>query len=165
MNKYEKDIMKLLETHEKARKSDLIDNINHVLREKGISRSGKNQWICEVTGSPLGTVGTWFTKCKKRAVNKIPLYAMCQIAAALHISVWDLLKEGEMVQEDIKVPDRRSKLYWHIRRNEAEKCWNESETCMHGEWKNQSLEVQRDFLDKLYWESVEKLEQEEKKDE
>lgn len=54
MNKYEKDIMKLLETHEKARKSDLIDNINHVLREKGISRSGKNQWICEVTGSPLG---------------------------------------------------------------------------------------------------------------
>lgn len=163
MNKYEKDIMKLLEAQEKANKEHLIDNINRAIRDKGknISRKGKNKWICEVTGSPMGTVCTWFTKAKCRAENKIPLYAMCQIAVALHISVWDFFEAEEAEPEEAKEPDRRSRLYWHIRRNEAEKRWNESYACERGEWKKQSLEVQRDFLDELYWESIENQRQEE----
>lgn len=56
MNKYEKDILQLLEAHTKIDKSALIRNINKAVRSKGIYRNGKNRWISNVTGYPIGTV-------------------------------------------------------------------------------------------------------------
>ena len=53
MNKYEKDILQLLEAHAKIDKSDLIRNINEAVKSKGIYRSGKNKWISKVTGYPI----------------------------------------------------------------------------------------------------------------
>lgn len=74
MNEYEKDIMKLFDVHEKAEKRELIKRINWEIEMGGISLYGKNQWVCKVTGSPMGTVCTWFSNAKCRSVNKIPLY-------------------------------------------------------------------------------------------
>ena len=125
MNEYEKDILKLLEAHAKIGKSDVIRNINKAVRSSGIYRKGKNVWISNVTGYPIGTVYGWLNHAECRALNKIPLSAMCRIAIALKISVWDLL-ETEEKEQDADEPriDRRSKLYWHIRRKEAEDIWN-----------------------------------------
>ena len=89
MNKYEKDILRLLEAHAKIDKGNLIRNINNALSSRGIHRKGKNQWVSNVTGSPMGTVETWFSYAECRALNKIPLDAMCQIAIALKMSVWE----------------------------------------------------------------------------
>ena len=55
MNEYEKDIMKLFDTHEKADKCELIKRINWEIEMDGINRYGKNDWVCKVTGSPMGT--------------------------------------------------------------------------------------------------------------
>ena len=61
MNEYEKDLMKLFDTHEKADKCELIKRINWEIEMGGIKRYGKNDWVCKVTGSPMGTVCTCFT--------------------------------------------------------------------------------------------------------
>ena len=152
MNEYEKDIMKLFDVHAKAEKRELIKRINWEIEMGGISRRGKNEWVCKVTGSPMGTVCTWFSNAKCRALNKIPLYALCQIAVALEISVWEFYKTANSVKEEkdpeVKI-NRRDKLYWHFRRNVAEQLWNESYGS-YGLWEWQSKEVQRKFIDKLY---------------
>lgn len=156
MNKYEKDILRLLEAHASIDKQDLIRNINRAVRSKGIYRKGKNLWISKVTGSPIGTVDTWFSRAKCRTLNKIPLYAMCQIAVALKVSVWDFLDTEEKEQEtDRPQIDRRSSLYWHIRRKEAENIWNGSHAQEKGTWGEQDKAVQREFLDRLYLERLE----------
>lgn len=49
--------------------------------------------------------------------------------------------------------NRRDKLYWHIRRNEAGKLWNDRYGS-RGLWTWQSKEVQREFIDKLYLERL-----------
>ncbi len=156
MNEYEKDLMKLFDTHEKADKCELIKRINWEIEMGGIKRYGKNDWVCKVTGSPMGTVCTWFTNAKCRSVNKIPLYALCQIAVALEISVWEFYKIADDVNEvkeaEPKI-NRRDKLYWHIRRNEAGKLWNDRYGS-RGLWTWQSKEVQREFIDKLYLERL-----------
>lgn len=152
MNEFEKDIMKLFDVHEKAEKRELIKRINLKIEMSGISRRGKNEWVCTVTGSPMGTVCTWFSNAKCRALNKIPLYALCQIAVALEISVWEFYKTANSVKEE-KEPEvkinRRDKLYWHLRRNVAEQLWNDSYGS-YGLWEWQSKEIQRKFIDKLY---------------
>lgn len=152
MNEYEKDIMKLFDIHEKAEKRELIKRINREIEKGGISRRGKNEWVCKVTGSPMGTVCTWFSNAECRALNKIPLYALCQIAVALEISVWEFYKTANSVKEErepeVKI-NRRGKLYWHLRRNVAERLWNDSYGS-YGLWEWQSMEVQRKFIDKLY---------------
>lgn len=155
MCEYEKDILRLLDAHEKANKSDLIRNINEAIKRRGISRNGKNIWVCEVTGSPIGTVCTWFSYAKCRALNKIPLYAMCQIAVALNVSVWDFFEteDGEQKAEVVEI-DRRSSLYWHIRRNEAENIWNTAYAAEKGVWEGQSNVIQREFLDSLYCQRI-----------
>ena len=56
MNEYEKDIMKLFDVHERAEKRELIKRINWEIEMGGISRRGKNEWVCKVTDSPMGTV-------------------------------------------------------------------------------------------------------------
>ena len=156
MNEYEKDIMKLFDVHEKAEKSELIKRINWEIEMGGISRRGKNEWVCKVTGSPMGTVCTWFSNAKCRALNKIPLYALCQIAVALEISVWEFYKTANGTKEE-KEPElkinRRDKLYWHLRRNVAGQLWNDSYGS-YGLWEWQSKEVQRKFIDKLYLERL-----------
>lgn len=101
MNEYEKEIMRLLKAHEKIRKVELVDNINRAIKKKSVCPYGKNKWVCKVTGSPMGTVCTWFTKSKCRAENKIPLYAMCQIAAALNVSVWNFLEERKPISRKV----------------------------------------------------------------
>ena len=156
MNEYEKDLMKLFDTHEKADKCELIKRINWEIEMGGISRRGKNEWVCKVTGSPMGTVCTWFSNAKCRALNKIPLYALCQIAVALEISVWEFYKTANGTKEE-KEPElkinRRDKLYWHLRRNVAGQLWNDSYGS-YGLWEWQSKEVQRKFIDKLYLERL-----------
>lgn len=156
MNKYEKEVLRLLEAHARIDKSDLIRNINNAIKSRGIHQKGKNQWICKVTGSPIGTVETWFSYAKCRALNKIPVNAMCQIAIALKMSVWDFLRETENIAktEEPKI-DRRSKLYWHIRRKEAEDIWNGSDVQEKGTWSEQDKAIQREFLDRLYLERLE----------
>ncbi len=156
MNEYEKNIIRLIEAHEKAEKKDLIRNINRAIKLSEVSWFGKNEWICKVTNSPMGTVCTWFTHSKCRAVNKIPLYAMCKIAVALRISVWKFFETEEVEKmEGTAEPaiDRRGKLYWHLRRNEAEQLWN-GKYGRYGVWTMQSKAVQREFLDKLYLERL-----------
>ena len=56
MNEYEKDLMKLFDTHEKADKCELIKRINWEIEMGGIKRYGKNDWVCKVTGYPKGCV-------------------------------------------------------------------------------------------------------------
>lgn len=156
MNKYEKELLKLLELHENIEKGDLINNLNLAIRQGGIKRAGKNQWVSKATGAPIGTVDAWFSRSDCRALNKIPLYAVCRIAIALHISIWKLYEATDINQKKQKKPDRRSRLYRYIQRNEAEKRWRECQSPEDGAWEVQSKEVQRDFLDQLYWESIEK---------
>lgn len=156
MNKYEKDIVRLLEAHARIKKSDLIRNINKAVRSKGIHKKGKNEWISSITGYPIGTVDGWFSHAKCRAGNKISLNAMCKLSIALKISVWDLLETEEKEQEaDEPRIDRRSRLYWHIRRKEAEDIWNRSDAHENGTWGEQPKAVQREFLDRLYLEQLE----------
>lgn len=50
MNEFEKDVIRLLEVHERVGKEDLIVRINEAIRNSGIKRKGKNEWICKVTG-------------------------------------------------------------------------------------------------------------------
>ena len=117
MNEYEKDLMKLFDTHEKAEKCELIKRINWEIKIHDIGWHGKNEWVCKVTGSPMGTVCTWFSNAKCGAVNKIPLYALCQIAVALEISVWDFYKFINNVNEEKESEpkiNRRDKLYWYL---------------------------------------------------
>lgn len=58
MNRYEKNVMKLMEAHEKIPKVVLITNVNQAILDSGIRRSGKNKWVCQITGAPMGTVYT-----------------------------------------------------------------------------------------------------------
>lgn len=156
MNEYEKDILRLLEAHNRIDKIILAGNINKAIYKKGIHRKGKNQWISEVTGYPVGTVNTWFSRTECRSLNKMPLSAICHIAVALELSIWDLLdgKAGTSKADGPKI-DRRSKLYWHIRRKEAETLWNNSYIREKGSWGIQDMAVRREFIDKLYLERVE----------
>lgn len=144
--------MRLFDTHEKADKQKLIERINEEIKVHGIGCRGKNKWVCKVTGSPMGTVCTWFSKAQCRSVNKIPLYALCQIAVALEISVWEFYKTANTVKMDkepeLKI-DRRDKLYWYLRRNVAEQLWNDNYG-IYGLWGGLSKKVQREFIDKLY---------------
>lgn len=154
MNEYEKDLMKLFDTHQKADKGELIKRINLEMQIGGIKRHGKNEWVCKVTGSPMGTVCTWFSNAKCRAVNKIPLYALCQIAVALEISVWEFYKTTNITKEETEPKiNRKDKLYWHLRRNGAGKLWNITYGS-YGLWEWQSREIQRKFIDKLYLERL-----------
>lgn len=150
----EKEIIKMTSIHQNIEKHVLIRNINQILREKGICWRQKIQWVCTVTGSPTGTVYTWFTNAKCRSVNKIPLYALCQIAVALKISVYEFLKTESQEKQCInRKIDRRGKLYWHLRREVAEALWNAN----HDEdeiWESQTQAVRRNFLDNLYLEKV-----------
>ena len=57
--KLEKEIIKLTELHQNTDKRNLIQSVNYVLKNAGIHRKEKVQWICKVTGSPEGTVYTW----------------------------------------------------------------------------------------------------------
>ncbi len=155
MNKYEKDILRLLETHAEIDKSDLIRNINKAVRSKGIHRKGKNVWISEVTGYPVGTVDGWFSHAECRAFNKISLNAMCRIAIALKVSIWDLLETEEKEQNaDEPQIDRRSSMYCYIRRKEAEDIWDSSYAQEKGTWSEQDKAVKRKFLDRLYLERL-----------
>ena len=165
MNKYEKELLKLLSMHENIVKADLINNLNAAIKCGGIKRAGKNQWVSRITDSPIGTVAAWFSNSECRALNKIPLYAVCKIAVALHISVWKLYETNSIKQEKQKRPDRRGSLYRRIQRNEAQKQWEESHSSEDGAWEIQSKEVQRNFLDQLYWEHIEKQKEEEKQNE
>lgn len=49
--------------------------------------------------------------------------------------------------------NRRDKMYWHLRRSEAGKLWNDSYS-FYGLWTWQSKEIQRQFIDKLYLERL-----------
>lgn len=156
MNEYERDLIKLFDTHEETDKRELIKRINWEIKIHDIGWHGKNEWVCKVTGSPMGTVCTWFSNAQCRSVNKIPLYALCQIAVALEISVWEFYKTSAKAKEE-KEPkiNRRDKLYWYLRRNEAERLWNDNYGS-YGLWEWQSKKVQRKFIDKLYLERLEK---------
>lgn len=156
MNKYEKDILRLLETHAKIDKRDLIRNVNKAVKYGGISWCGKNMWISSVTGYPIGTVQGWFTAAKCRASNKIPLNAICKIAIALEMSVWDFweTKEKEHRPDEVQI-DRRSSMYCFIRRREAENLWDSSYAQEKGTWNEQDKAVKRAFLDRLYLERLE----------
>lgn len=162
MNEYEKDIIKLLELYKKAEKRSLNKILNTVIRNGGIKRNGKNRWVCKVTGSPHGTVCTWFSNTSCKYQYKISLYAICKIAVALEISIWDIFKDVSIINEKKGTEidrrdkqgteiDRRDKLYWHLRRKEAAKIW-ESRCGTYGIWEEQSKDVQREFLDMLYLE-------------
>lgn len=155
MNKYERDILRLLETHAKIDKRDLIRNVNKAVKYGGISWCGKNMWISSVTGYPIGTVQGWFTTAKCRSLNKIPLNAICKIAIALEMSVWDFweTEEKEHRPDEIQI-DRRSSMYCYIRRREAEDIWNSSHAQEKGTWSEQDKSVKREFLDRLYLERL-----------
>ncbi len=73
MNRYEKNVMKLMEVHEKIPKVVLITNVNQAILDSGIKRGGENKWVCQITGAPMGTGCTWFSKAKCRALNKMPV--------------------------------------------------------------------------------------------
>lgn len=166
MNRYEKNVMKLMEAHEKIPKVVLITNVNQAILDSGIRRSGKNKWVCQITGAPMGTVCTWFSKAKCRALNKMPVYAMCQIAVALKVPVWKLLENPGDIHEMPKPKiDRKGRLYWYIRRNEAERLWNETYSQSEGDWKTQGKKKQREFWDRLYLERINKQEMEETENE
>lgn len=152
--KVEKEIIRLTEIHQNTDKRDLIQNINCVLKSKGIGRNRKVQWISKVTGSPEGTIYTWFTNAKCRKENKIPLYVLCQMALALKVSVYEFFElEGSEQENRGQKIDRRSKLYWHLRRDVAEGIWNSTHT-MEENWQEQTMETRREFLDRLYLEEM-----------
>lgn len=157
MNEYEKSILSLLEIHKRTDKITLAMNINRIVYNNGIRRKGKNQWLSEVTGYSVGTVNAWFSRTKRRALNKVPLLAICRIAIALELSVWDFVdgKDAIVPKRDGSEIDRRSKLYWRIRRKEAEALWNDSHMSEKGPWSIQDMAVRREFLDRLYMERLE----------
>lgn len=100
--KLEKEIIILTKLHQNTDKRELIQNINHVLKAQGIHLNRKVKWICKVTGSPEGTVYTWFTNARCRRENKIPLYALCQMALALRISVYKFFRADNSVADKEK---------------------------------------------------------------
>ena len=152
--KLEKEIIRLTKLHQNKDKRELIQNINHVLRAQGIHLNRKVKWICKVTGSPEGTVYTWFTNARCRRENKIPLYALCQMALALRISVYEFFSADHFMEiaEKQKI-DMRCKLYWHLRRNVAEDLWNGTHS-ENDTWQGQTLDIKREFLDELYLKMV-----------
>lgn len=156
MNKFEKDTLRMLETHARMEKNVLGRNVNKIIRSKGIRLKGKNQWISEVTGYPIGTVETWFSHSKHRILNKISPTALCRLAVELKISVWDFLEteENEHRPDEIKI-DRRSSMYWFIRRREAQDIWDSSYAQEKGTWSEQDKAVKREFMDRLYLERLE----------
>ena len=105
----EKELIKLTRLHQEIEKEVLIGNINRILKEKGVYRKKKVQWVCDVTGSPSGTAYTWFTYAQCRSVNKIPLYALCQIAVALKISVYDFLETENVAETVVNITVRQSR--------------------------------------------------------
>lgn len=153
MGKFEKDLVKFMDVHRNCDKSLLIKNINQAIRNKGIYHRDKSRWVSEVTGTPIGTVYAWFTKADCREFNKIPPHAMCMIASALKVSVWSFFETEEEYKRDRK-PNRKSSLYWYIRRNEAENMWNIRHASEQGRWDEQDKAVQRKFLDELYFEKL-----------
>lgn len=156
MGKFENDLVRFMDAHKNCDKAILIKNINQAMRKKGIAYRDKSIWVSEVAGVPMGTAYTWFTTARCKEANKIPPQAMCRIAAALKVSVWSFFETEEKEdKEDTVKPDRRSSLYWYIRRNEAEDMWNASHTSEQGRWNEQDKAVQREFLDRLYLEKLE----------
>ena len=156
MGKFEKDMVRFIHLHKKCDKARLIQNINKVMQEKGIKRRNKCRWIAEITGVPVGTVNTWFTTAKCHDNNRIPPDAMCLLALALKVPVWRFLEGEEEKQKDGMVkPDRRSRIYYSIRRNEAEDAWNDRYAPKMGEWSRQDKEVKQKFLDELYFQYLE----------
>lgn len=126
MGRFEKDMVRFIHLHKKSDKARLIQNINKVMQEKGIKRRNKCRWIAEITSVPVGSINTWFTTAKCRDKNRIPPDAMCLLALALKVSVWRFLEGEEEKQKDGMVkPDRRSRIYCSICRNEAEAAWND----------------------------------------
>lgn len=157
MENFEKDMVRFIRLHKQCDKARLIQNINTVMREKGMMWRNKNRWIAEVTGVPVGTVNTWFTTAKCRDNNRIPPDAMCLLALALEVLVWRFLEGEEEKQRDGMVkPDRRSREYYYIRRNQAEDVWNDRYAPQMGEWSKQDREVKQKFLDELYFQHLEK---------
>lgn len=157
MENFEKDMLRFIRLHKQCDKARLIQNINTVMQEKGIKRRNKSRWVAEVTGVPVGSVNTWFTTAKCRNNNRIPPDAMCLLALALEVSVWRFLEGEEEKQKDGMVkPDRRSRVYSYIRRNEAEGAWNGRYASQMGEWGKQDREVKQKFLDELYFQHLEK---------
>ncbi|MCI8496568.1 MAG: hypothetical protein HFI74_13040 [Lachnospiraceae bacterium] len=156
MGKFEKDMVRFIHLHKQCDKARLIQNINTVMQEKGIKRRNKSRWVAEVTGTPIGSVNTWFTTAKCRDNNRIPPNAMCLLALALKVSVWRFLEGEEEKQKDGMVkPDRRSRAYSYIRRNQAEDAWNDRYAPQMGEWSKQGREVKQKFLDELYFQHLE----------
>lgn len=157
MSRLERDMIKLIEAHKDISKAELTANINKVMADKGRGRYKKAMWISKVTGSPIGTVNTWFCNSKCREDNKIPLQAMCRIALKLKVSVWDFLQSDNELENETKQThiDRRCKLYRSICKNEASDLWNSTHTDELEHWEHQSKEVQKAFLDKLYLERLE----------
>lgn len=157
MENFEKDMLRFIRLHKQCDKVRLIQNINAVMQEKGIKRRNKSRWVAEVTGMPIGSVNTWFTTAKCRDNNRIPPDAMCLLALTLGVSVWRFLEGEEEKQKDGMVkPDRRSRVYSYIRRNQAEDAWNDRYASQMGEWSKQGREVKRKFLDELYFQHLEK---------
>lgn len=82
------------------------------------------------------------------------------------IPVWKLLENPGDIHEMLKPKiDRKGRLYWYIRRNEAERLWNETYSQSEGDWKTQGKKKQREFLDRLYLERINKQEMEETENE
>ena len=157
MGRFEKDMVRPIHLHKKCDKARLIQNMNKVMQEKGFKRRNKCRWIAEVISVPVGTVNTWFTTAKCRNNNRIPPDAMCLLALALKVPVWRFLEGEEEKQKDGMVkPDRRSRIYCSIRRNEAEGAWNDRYASQIGEWGKQDREVKQKFLDELYFQYLEK---------
>lgn len=90
--KIEKELIKLAQLHQEIKKEVLIGNINRIIRGKKIYRKNKIRWVCDVTGSPSGTVYTWFTYARCRSDNKIPLYGS--------FNVYDDVRE-KLVVDDV----------------------------------------------------------------
>ena len=163
MGNFERDMVKFIHFQKTCDKARLIENINNVLREKGVSRKNKIRWIADVVGVPVGTVNTWFTTAKCRDNNRIPPDAMCMLALELGISVWKFFEgEEEKQRMGMVKPDRRSRVYSDIRRNKAENAWNERYALEMGEWSRQDKDVKRKFQDELYCQYLEQNRKENK---
>ncbi len=135
MKNFEKYMLRFICLHKQCDKARLIQNINKVMQEKGLKRRNKCRWIAEVIGVSVGGVNTWFTTAKCRDKNRIPSDVMCLLALALKVSVWRFLEGEEEKQKDGMVkPDRRSRIYCSIRRNEDEDVWNDRYAPKMGEW-------------------------------
>lgn len=74
----------------------------------------------------------------------------------MKVPVWRFLEGEEEKQKDGMVkPDRRSRIYCSIRRNEAKDAWNDRYAPQMGEWDKQDKEVKQKFLDELYFQHLE----------